>query len=86
MRFFQFLWTMMRAWERKHPANRAKLSTDSVTFELHSRTWETSFDVDSVSFEPHPDANPASRLAGLKRFQVKKSIILVLISQAAVEP
>ncbi len=67
---------MMRAWERKHPINRDKLSPGSVTFELNTRPIETTFEVDSVSFEPHPEANPASRMAGLIRFQVSEASIL----------
>ena len=61
----------MKAWEKKYPVKIEKVSPDSVTHSLVVKPIPGStFDVDSISFEPHPDANPASRVAGLKRFQV----------------
>ena len=69
---FQFIWAMMKAWERKNPINRDKLSPDSVTHALISKNPESRFEIESISFEPHPEANPASRVAGLKRFQVRQ--------------
>lgn len=61
----------MKAWEKKYPVKIDKVSPDSVTHSLVVKPIPgTTFEVDSISFEPHPDANPASRVAGLKRFQV----------------
>jgi hypothetical protein len=62
---------LLRAWERLHPISRKKLSPESVTEALVSKPIDSPFAVESISFEMHPDANPASRLAGLKRFQVR---------------
>jgi hypothetical protein len=42
-----------------------------VTEALVWKPIDSPFAVESISFEMHPDANPASRLAGLKRFQVR---------------
>lgn len=69
----------MRAWEQRNPINRNKLSADSVTFELVTRQLESNFKVEDVSFEQHPDANPPSRIAGLKRFQVKAKTNVLMI-------
>ena len=30
----QFIWDMIRAWEKKHPANREKMEPNSVAFKL----------------------------------------------------
>ncbi len=61
----QFVWDMMRAWEKEHPVNRDKLSSDSVAYVLLSAPQKN-----QVSFELHPEANPVSRALQLKRFQV----------------
>jgi hypothetical protein len=67
---------MMKAWERKYPVKLDKVSPDSVTHRLVSQPIETTFEIEKVSFEPHPDANPASRVAGLIRFQVRLGYVL----------
>ena len=61
----QFIWDMMRAWEKQNPINRNKITKDSVAWTLLNAA-----SVSEVSFETHKDANPASRVSSLKRFQV----------------
>ncbi len=61
----EFIWDMMRAWEKLHPTNREKLSPDSVAYKILSAESKV-----PVSFNVHPEANPASRVMQLKRFQV----------------
>lgn len=61
----QFIWDMMRAWEKQNPINRNKITEGSVAWTLLNAD-----SVHEVSFETHRDANPASRISSLKRFQV----------------
>lgn len=60
------IWDVVRAWEKLHPVNRTKMSDDRAgkrILEKESRT--------TISFELHPEANPASRKQELLRFQIK---------------
>ena len=63
-----FVWDMLRAWakqfEKELPKKR-ELEEGSVAKNILSQPQTR-----EVSFELHPDANPASRTEQLKRFQV----------------
>jgi len=61
----EFVWDMMRAWEKLNPANRDKISTDSVAHAILAAPQKS-----EVNFELHPQANPPSRVQQLKRFQL----------------
>lgn len=63
-----FIWRMMRAWEKLHPVNKDKLHADSVSFKLLSGKDDK--EDGQISFQLHPDANPVSRAQNLKRFQL----------------
>ncbi len=62
----EFIWDMMRAWEKKNPVNREKLAKDSVAWAILDKQGER---VAEVDFTTHADANPESRAMQLKRFQ-----------------
>lgn len=62
----QFIWDMMRAWEKTSPANRCKIPDGSPAAAILAGTPRH----EDISFLLHPDANPESRERGLKRFQV----------------
>lgn len=62
----QVLWDIIRAWERLHPANRAKMSDDRPGKRILEKEPKT-----TISFELHPEANPVSRQQELLRFQRK---------------
>ena len=61
----EFIWDMMRAWEKVNPVNKANLTEDSIPLKLLASPQTR-----EVSFELHPEANPASRMQQLKRFQI----------------
>ncbi|XP_064098901.1 tRNA (guanine(26)-N(2))-dimethyltransferase-like isoform X3 [Macrobrachium nipponense] len=62
----QLIWDIVRAWEKIHPANRAKMKDDRAGKRILEKASEH-----TISFECHPDANPESRRKELLRFQVK---------------
>lgn len=63
----EFIWDMMRAWEKENPVNRKKLPPDSVALAILDGGGELAREVD---FTLRQDANPESRALQLKRFQV----------------
>ncbi|XP_075979726.1 tRNA methyltransferase 1 isoform X2 [Anticarsia gemmatalis] len=60
----QFVWDVVRTWEKTHPVKPAKLEADPVT--KHILTQEIKSHVD---LSERPDANPISRKDGKLRFQ-----------------
>ena len=62
-----FIWDMIKAWEKLNPVRREKFAADSIPLKILNQPMYTDKD---VSFELHPASNPASRAAGLKRFQM----------------
>ncbi|KAK7074375.1 tRNA methyltransferase 1 [Halocaridina rubra] len=62
----QFIWDIVRVWEKTHPANRSKMSDDRAGKRILDKEPEN-----TINFEMHPDANPESRRQELLRFQVK---------------
>merc|ERR1711894_704993 len=63
-----FIWSMMRAWEKLNPVKKDKLDQNSIAFKILENDKICEFK--DISFELHPEANPASREARLKRFQM----------------
>ena len=63
-----FVWRMMRAWERENPVNRERLPEGSVARAILE--VEEDDDDPKVDFTIRQDANPESRALQLKRFQV----------------
>lgn len=63
-----FIWDMMRAWEKLNPIKRDKLPKDSIALKILNK--ESVFTDKVISFDMHPEANPASRMANLRRFQM----------------
>lgn len=60
------IWDVVRAWEKLHPVNRAKMSDDRAGKRILEKETRT-----MISFELHPEANPESRKQELLRFQIK---------------
>ncbi|KAG8177922.1 hypothetical protein JTE90_015357 [Oedothorax gibbosus] len=59
----EVIWDIIRAWANLHPGKK--------TFQLEpSKTIMSKTSSIAVSFEPHPDAEPQSRLNNLLRFQI----------------
>ena len=63
-----FIWGMMRAWEKLNPVKKDKLDKGSVALKILENDKIPVYE--NISFELHPDANPASRISNLKRFQM----------------
>ena len=66
-----FVWAMMRAWGKVNQeklGKREKLDTNSVASRIMNSDKIPEYE--NISFDEHPDANPASRLSNLKRFQM----------------
>ncbi len=61
----EFIWEMMRAWERLNPAKRDKM--DAIGKAILDDSKSSNIKID---FTEHPDADPPSRKAKLKRFQM----------------
>ncbi|KAG7159244.1 tRNA (guanine(26)-N(2))-dimethyltransferase-like [Homarus americanus] len=62
----QVVWDIIRAWEKLHPANRAKMTDDRPGKRLLEKQIQT-----EINFELHPQANPESKKQELLRFQMK---------------
>ena len=62
-----FVWDMMRAWHRLHPANPARVEQDPVAKAILEKEQ-----LSEVSFETHLESNPKSREKQLRRFQVRR--------------
>lgn len=62
----QVVWDVVRAWEKLHPANRAKMTDDRPGKRILEKEIKT-----KISFELHSDANPESKKRELLRFQIK---------------
>ena len=63
-----FIWGMMRAWEKLNPVKKDKLDKFSTAYKILENENIPTYP--NISFELHPDANPASRMSRLKRFQM----------------
>ena len=63
-----FIWTMMRAWEKLNPAKKEKLEKSSIAYKILENTLLSKFE--DISFELHADADPPSRQSHMKRFQM----------------
>ena len=63
-----FIWSMMRAWEKLNPVNKDKLDKNSIASKILENHKIPLYE--NISFEIHPDSNPASRISSLKRFQI----------------
>ena len=63
-----FIWGMMRAWEKLNPVKRNKLDNSSIALKILENDKIPIYE--NISFDLHPDANPASRISNLKRFQM----------------
>ncbi|KAL8597279.1 hypothetical protein ACOMHN_051590 [Nucella lapillus] len=59
------IWDILRAWVQQHPVSERRLTEGSVARAILSKPPGR-----TVSFTPHPQANPASRQQGLVRWQV----------------
>ena len=63
-----FIWAMMKAWGDHNHVNKDRLDPNSVASRLLNCDKIPNYD--NISFDEHPDANPASRMSNLKRFQM----------------
>lgn len=63
-----FIWGMMRAWEKLNPVKKDKLDKCSIPYKILENEKIPTYP--NISFELHPDANPPSRLSRMKRFQM----------------
>jgi len=59
----QFVWDVMREWIKTNPLNPKRLKEDVVMKALSEKPQKY-----TICFDEHPDANPESRKANLKRF------------------
>ena len=63
-----FIWGMMRAWGELNQNKKDRLDPKSVAARILNSDVIPNYE--NISFDEHPNANPASRLSNLKRFQM----------------